>query len=467
MNGSRPMGAVDAVWLTMDRPDNLMVIDSLLWFDAPVDWERLTAVIQRRLVDRYPVFSRLAVSAAHPLGPPRWSDDPDFTIQHHLVRAVLPHPGGDVQLQRYVESQMHRPLDRGRPLWELHLIDGYRGGAVIMSRFHHALADGIALAHVLLALTDARETDDLAELESVSVDAKDVEESGITSSITSSFAWATGSAARRFAHVATAFPRSLTPGAAVDAVTVALQTGRIADKLFLGSNPDTPLRGPIGVPKRAVWSQPRSLAQVKRMGRLAGATVNDVLVSAVSGAIGAYLVDHGGDALDLTTMVPVNLRPVDQPLPRELGNQFALVMLPLPTGVRAPLQRLSESKRRMDSIKRSPEAMLTFGIINAIGRANPDVARLMVNFFAAKAIGVTTNVAGPLVGRYVAGTRIAGLLGWVPGSGQQTVGVCIISYDQTVRVGFKVDAGVVTDPEKLVYAFDDEMDVLERIADAS
>jgi WS/DGAT/MGAT family acyltransferase len=246
-----------------------------------------------------------------------------------------------------------------------------------------------------------------------------------------------------------------------------VQTGHIADKLLLSSNPDSPLRGSIGVAKRAVWSRPRPLEEVKHVGRLAGATVNDVLVSAVSGAIGTYLIDHGGEALDLTTMVPVNLRPLDQPLPPGLGNQFALVMLPLPTGLRAPLQRLSESKRRMDSIKHSPESMLTFGIINAIGRANADVARLMVNFFAAKAIGVTTNVAGPREQRYVAGTPIAGLLGWVPGSGEQTVGVCIISYNRTVRVGFKVDAGVVVDPEKLVHAFDDEMDALGRIAQAA
>jgi diacylglycerol O-acyltransferase / wax synthase len=463
MNGTRPMGAVDSVWLTMDRPDNLMVIDSLLWFDAPVDWERLAAVIQRRLVDRYPVFSQLALPPAHPLGPPRWGDDPDFAIDAHVVRAALPQPGDDAQLERYVESQMHVPLDRSRPLWEIHFIDGYRDGAAVMTRFHHALADGIALAHVLLSLTDAQATDDLAELESAQDDADTGTASGIASSLSST----AGSAVRGAGHLLNSLPRTLTPAAVAELVTVALQTGYIADKLLLGSNPDSPLRGPIGVPKRAVWSQPRSLAEVKRVGRLAGATVNDVLVSAVSGAIGTYLIDHGGDALDLTTMVPVNLRPLGQPLPRELGNQFALVMLPLPTGLLAPLQRLSESKRRMDSIKHSPEAMLTFGIINAIGRTNPDVARLMVNFFAAKAIGVTTNVVGPLVGRYIAGTRIAGLLGWVPGSGQQTVGVCIISYDQTVRVGFKVDAGVVADPEKLVHAFDDEMDVLARIAEAS
>ena len=465
MSGRRPVGAVDAIWLTMDRPDNLMVIDSVMWFDQPVDWERFTAVVQRRLVDRYPVFSQRPVASANPLSPPCWEDDPDFAIEHHLVRAALPLPGDDIELQQYVESQMHRPLGRDHPLWELHCVDGYRGGAAVVTRFHHALADGIALAHVLLSLTDADASDDLIELESepVTVDTHARGVAGAASMV----ATAAGSAAKGAIHLATLLPRALTPAAAVEAVTVAMQTGHIADKLFLGSNPDTPLGGAIGVPKRAVWSQPRPLSEVKRMGRLAGATVNDVLVSAVSGAIGTYLVDHGGDALDLTTMVPVNLRPLDQPLPRELGNQFALVMLPLPTGVRAPLQRLSEAKRRMDSIKHSPEAMLTFGIINAIGRTNPDVARMVVDFFAAKAIGVTTNVAGPLVGRYVAGTRIAGLLGWVPGSGQQTVGVCIISYDQTVRVGFKVDAGVVADPEKLVHAFDDEMDALRRIAEAA
>jgi hypothetical protein len=141
-------------------------------------------------------------------------------------------------------------------------------------------------------------------------------------------------------------------------------------------------------------------------------------------------------------------------------------MLPLPTGVRAPLERLSEAKHRMDSIKRSPEAMLTFGLINAIGRTSPGVARLVVDFFAAKAIGVTTNVAGPLAARYLAGSRIAGVLAWVPGSGRQTVGVCIFSYEGAVRVGFKVDAGVVPDPEKLVQAFDDEMDLLLRLAQA-
>jgi len=480
VSGRRPIGAVDTIWLEMDRPNNLMVIDSLMWFDESADWERVAAVVQRRLVDHFPVFRQRPVESSVPMAAPHWEDDPDFSLDRHLRRAVLPAPGDDACLQQYVEAQMHQPLDRNHPLWELHLIDGYLGGSAMVTRFHHAIADGIALAHVLLSLTDAEPTDDLVELESVAEVRADDDTDQVKFDVgTAGTDWSsmvlgaasalTGPATAAFRgamHLAAGLPHAVNPAYAVDALTLALQTGHIADKLLLGSNPDTPLSGTPGVPKRAVWSQPRPLSDIKRVGRLAGATVNDVLVSAVSGAITAYLIDHGGDPTDLTTMVPVNLRPVDRPLPRELGNQFALVMLPLPTGVRAPLQRLSEAKRRMDSIKHSPEAVLTFGIINAIGRTNPDVARFVVDFFAAKALGVTTNVMGPLSGRYVAGSRIAGVLGWVPGSGQQTVGVCIISYDETIRIGFKVDAGVVPDPEKLVHAFDDEMDTLLRMAEA-
>ena len=165
-------------------------------------------------------------------------------------------------------------------------------------------------------------------------------------------------------------------------------------------------------------------------------------------------------------MVPVNLRDLGQPLPRELGNKFALVMLPLPTSRLAPLQRLAETKRRMDAIKSSPEAVVTFGLITAIGHTNTQMAKQVIDFFAGKAIGVTTNVAGPKTSRYLAGAHITGILGWVPGSGHQTLGVCIFSYDGVVQVGFKADAAVITDPEILVQALDEEMDTLIRLAAA-
>ncbi len=455
--GQRQVGAVDAVWLNMDRPNNLMVIDSVMWCDGPVDLARLKRVIQTRLVDVYPVFRQRLVGSTSLLGLPQWEDDPDFRLSRHMHRTTLAAPGGEAELQRFIERHMHRELDREHPLWQVFLVDGYQQGSAVVTRFHHALADGIALSQVLLSMTDATDTADLEEQPT---------EGGSEQGHRPSVVGMAAHGVRSAVNLVSGFPRIARPSVLIDALTLAQQTGHIADKLLLGSNPLTPLSGEPGIHKRAVWSNPRPVADVKRIGRLAGATVNDVLVGAVSGAISSYLVSHGGEATDLTTMVPVNLRPEGEPLPRELGNRFALVLLPLATGARAPLDRLAETKRRMDSIKHSPEAVITFGIINALGRTNPGIERFLVDFFSSKAIGVTTNVMGPLTDRFVAGARIVGVLGWVPGSGRQSVGVCIFSYNQVVRVGFKVDASIVPDPELLVDAFDQEMDDLLRMARA-
>lgn len=459
MTNRRRVGAVDSIWLNMDRPNNLMVIDSVMWFDEPVDWERLAAVLQRRVVDRYPVFRQRPVEAWGGLGPEYWEDDPDFDLSRHIIRAALPEPGDAAALERYVESQMHRPFERDRPLWECHFIDGYLGGGAVVTRFHHALADGMALSEVLMSMTDETPDADLEEADSAPDILPHVRR-GLSLSVP------VGPFLRGAQHAAASLPGLVRPSTAMDLADQAWKTATIANKLLLDSNPTTPLSGTPGIEKRATWSQGLPLAQVKRIGRMTGSTVNDVLVSALSGAIGSYLVDRGGEATDLTTMVPVNLRPPDEPLPPELGNRFALVLLPLPSGARRPLARLSETKRRMDAIKGSPESMITFGLINALGLTHASVSHLLVDFFSSKAIGVTTNVIGPTRERYLAGTRIAGMLAWVPGSGNQTLGASILTYDNELRVGFKVDAGIVSEPQLLLESFQEHMDDLARTAES-
>jgi WS/DGAT/MGAT family acyltransferase len=453
------------MWLHMDRPNNLMVIDGVMWFDAPIDRDRLRAIVQRRLVDRYPVFSQRPVPATTPFGMSHWEDDPDFDVDRHLRRATLPSPGDDEDLQRYVEQRMSVPFDRAHPLWEMTLVDGYHDGSgcAVVARFHHSLADGVALSHVMLSLTDSSPTADLEEL---GADEPSTPGRGGLLGVAGALRDTTAQLVQGGLHTMSRLPQLTSPSHLVDVLELGGQTGQIADKLILGSNPHTPLSGEPGVEKRAVWSQPRQVVDVKRVSRLAGATINDVLLAAVAGAIRSYLRDRGADPVDLTTMVPVNVRPPDRPLPRELGNKFALVLVKLPIGVETPLTRIAESKRRMDAIKTSPEAIITFGLNTLIGRSERHIEKFLVNFFSSKAIGVTTNVIGPGQQRYVAGVPIAGVVSWVPGSGRQTLGICIFSFAQTVRVGFKADAATLPDAEKLVLAFDEEMDELFRITEA-
>ena len=100
-----------------------------------------------------------------------------------------------------------------------------------------------------------------------------------------------------------------------------------------------------------------------------------------------------------------------------------------------------------------------------VGTVTARVSRATQAYFANKAIGVTTNVPGPQHPRYFAGQEMVGILGWVPGASHQAVGVCIFSYNQEIRVGFKTDNNVVPDIANLVAAYTAEMDELLALAD--
>ncbi len=215
-----------------------------------------------------------------------------------------------------------------------------------------------------------------------------------------------------------------------------------------------------------LWTAPLPLAGLKQAGRLVDATLNDVLLSGVAGALHTYQVEHGAAPRDLVTMVPVNLRPLDRPLPRELGNRFALLFLPLPSRVASTRERLATTTRRMDWLKGSPEVALTAAVIAVIGRTTGGLGRRVIDHFADKAVGVTTNVAGPREPRRLAGVDVAGVLGWVPGSGRHTVGFCVFTYAETVRVGLMADARVIADPEALLTAFEQELAATVALVDA-
>src|SRR5207244_4008683 len=124
------------------------------------------------------------------------------------------------------------------------------------------------------------------------------------------------------------------PSRALGAASLgAAAAGTLAQITMLPPDPSTPLKGKLGVSKRAAWSEPISLGDIKAAGARDGATINDVLVAATAGALRRYLLSRGQDVndLEIRVAVPVNLRPLDREA--ELGNQFGLVMLPLPIGV--------------------------------------------------------------------------------------------------------------------------------------
>ena len=447
------MSSADAAWLHMDRPTNLMVVNAVLWLERPMDGERMRTVLRRRLVERFPRFRQRVVEPRAGLGVPAWEDVENFDLEDHLHRVSLPAPGGPRELQELAGELMARPLDRSKPLWELHVIDGYGDGMALVTRMHHCIADGIALTRVLLSLTDEQRDAHLAP--------PVVERNGHgLLDVLAAPAHAGSQLAEAGLHEALqlAFhPRSELASLAAEG---SADARALAKLLLTSGDQKTVFTGELGVERKVTWSESFPLDSIKAVGHSTGTTVNDVVVAALSGALHDYLVRRGSVVDEIRAMVPFNLRALDEPLPRELGNRFGLVFLPLPVGIEDPAERLETVHRRMDAIKHSPEGLISYGILGTIGLTPTWVEQRLLDVFSSKASAVMTNVPGPRRPVWFAGAKVAGVMGWVPTAGTGGVGVSIFSYAGGLTVGFQVDAGLVPDPETIVAGFEHEMAVL-------
>jgi len=452
-----PMPSADAAWLRMDRPENLMAITSVLWFDRPLDVERLRGVLRERLVEAFPRYTQRAVDGGTLRGA-HWEDDAAFDLGLHLHHVALPAPGGRAELQAYVADLMGTPIDRSKPLWHAHVIDGYDGGSALVFRIHHCIADGIALSRVLLSLTDE-----------LPAGAPPPEIDGLSRAHRSRTAALTGplggvlsagrSVAGALAHegietlLHPRHARELAGGAAGVARALVKELATLPD-------PDGPLHGPLSPGERVAWCEPVPLEDVKAIAHAHGVTVNDVLVAAVTGGLRRWLQTHGGADREIHAMVPFNLRPLGAPLPRDLGNRFGLVLLALPLLEEDAAARLGEVGRRMRAIKESPEGAVSYGVLSTLGRTPAVVESRVIDLFTAKGTLVLTNVPGPRHPVYLAGAQMQGVLVWAPCAGAVSMSVSVFSYDGAVTIGFMTDAGLVPDPSALVAEVDAELAAL-------
>ena len=140
------MSSVDTTWLRMDRPNNLMMIVGVWMLEGPVDVERVEAQIVEGLLSyrRYRQMVERTPAAIF------WRDDPNFDLAHHLRHVRLPGRGGKHALERLVGELASEPLDPNHPLWTVHFVEKYEGGAAVIFRMHHAIADGMALMDVTM-----------------------------------------------------------------------------------------------------------------------------------------------------------------------------------------------------------------------------------------------------------------------------------------------------------------------------
>jgi len=458
----RRMSRVDTAWLRMDNDVNLMMIVGVWLLTPAITLDALRERIETRLL-KYERFRHKAVADA--MGA-MWVEDTDFDIDRQVVLEQLPKKRGQTErqaLQQRCGELAVTPLDPDRPLWQFHLVERYEGGSAIIARIHHCIGDGIALISVMNSITDGgndppkrrRKTVDddgdhdwlsdavLKPLTGLAVKALDMYGSGVARSIE-----------------ALSHPRQPLQGS-LDMAKAGLQVASdLAALALMADDSPTRLKGkPVGR-KVVAWSEPMPLDVVKVVGKALNCSINDVLLSCVSGAIGGWLRAQGDNpaGAEIRAMVPVNLRPLEKAW--QLGNRFGLAPLVLPIGIGNPVERVYAVRQRMNQLKGSYQPLLAFGVLAVTGLFIKPVQDVVLGLFAKKTTAVMTNVPGPKEPLKFCGSTLRQTMFWVPASGDVGVGVSILSYGGGVQFGLITDAGLCADPQAIIDRFEPEFQQL-------
>ena len=403
------LGGADAAWLHMEEPTNPMVVNALLELGGRLDFGQFLGIVER-MVSAAPHFRARVAEGRLGLGVPHWEPDPHFELSRHVERVLIDE--GEAALRSFIGERLGTQLEISRPLWRFYVIERDHENTILLCRIHHSIADGFALMGLLLSLCDEHAPTRVREV-----------------------------------------TRGFRPG------RVPEQAASLARLVTLLPDPKTQLKKPLSNAKRVAWTRPIPLGEVKAVAHALSATVNDVLVSVVAGALRTFLHAHGDTVDQVRAMVPVNLRVLSGST-NDLGNQFGLVILGLPVGIGEPISRVFETSHRMNRLKSSPEAVVTLAVLRAMGWAPNLVEHLGVSFFGSKCSLVLTNVPGPRERLHLCGVPLDRLLFWVPQSARMGLGISIFSYANEVTIGVLSDAAVLAEPQVVADALEAELALL-------
>lgn len=443
---SRRMLPTDALfWYVEDAtPELRPLVAGLLMLDRRPDRERVRALVER-WVARLPRLRQRVVETPLRLGLPEWEEDPNFDIEYHARQVVLPAPAGERELLDFCAAVFATPLDRMRPLWEAYLIEGLEGGrAACFFKVHHAVMDGVGSLAVFDAFTQAHRDEPVhvprrqppppprplsARLAGLLGDAVAGTASGLL---------ALGGATARAV---------MRPAAALDESWRAVRGVRG----FLADLTNAPQVDPLAQASTGIGRRLDALAvSMRRLQRLKAAldvSLNDVVLTALSGAIGRYHRHRGVHVAQLHCMVPMNLRPNDER--STLGNRVGAFTVTLPVGERDPLRRLAAIRRQTGAAKRDRRGAAYPLVTRALALLPGFAYRVLAQTVTGRINLICTNVPGPPAVRYLAGARVEAIYPFAPVALGTPLSVALLSYGDTIGIGIDTDPAAIPDPERL------------------
>jgi diacylglycerol O-acyltransferase / wax synthase len=475
--------AVDASFLHQEGPSSHMHIGGLTILEgAAPPMEDFLEQIRKRL-HLVPRYRHKLAHTALDSGRPVWVDDPSFNLEFHVRHTALPAPGSWEQLRNLTARVFSQALDRSRPLWEMWLIEGlsedmdtdaYVDGAprsprrardpkrrfALISKTHHSLIDGIAGVDLATVLFDvAPEPPPLRHSgrpwkPHSEPDASELIAAGLRGAV------------RAGLEVAGAALGALTrPERTLERVRVAAEG--VGEIVWAGLNPapPTPLNVPIG-PHRRFVGVAADLQDFKLVKNALGGTVNDVVLTVVTGALRSFLIDRGvrTEGLELRALVPVSVRTVGER--HETGNRIAVMRGPLPVYIADPAQRLRFVRHAMDGLKESKQALGAEAIAGAQNFAPPTILAQAsrLNFSTRFFNLIVTNVPGPQFPLYVLGRRMERIfpVAFLPEN--HALAVAIMSYNGEMNFGLLGDFDALPDIDSIGESIAAELATLVALA---
>jgi diacylglycerol O-acyltransferase len=449
---NRQLTSVDASFLYFEKKEAPMHIGSVSVFEGEIPFDAFVNNLVSKL-HLLPRYQQKVVPDPFMLGHPTWEFDPDFDITKHVFKVQIDSPGSEQQLIELAGRIFTPMMDRKKPLWDIFLVYGLKGKrSAMIARVHHAMVDGVSGVDLLKVVLDISPNPEPVKSEFIPRPPQPDATRRLFDSLLGSLQegmnrW------MEFQNGLLNLTQALTQEHTREAAQemAGILPGLAAPPAML------PFNKACSGERKLVWSE-FSFAEARAIRAAAGGTVNDVVLTVLSGAVSRYVEAHGQkiEGRAVRVMVPVSMRQEDKR--GALGNLVSMLPVEIPLDMKDPLERFRFVNQKTVAMK---SARVAEGIstMTALMGILPAPVQALVGAIATTPIPafnmVSTNVPGPQVPLYASGKRMVAYYPHVPVGYAVGVGCAIMSYDQKLYFGLTSDVRAMPDVERLKQFLDE------------
>ena len=446
-NLNRRLTSMDASFLYFEKKEAPMHIGSVSIFDGKIPFDRFVKMVASKL-HMIPRYQQKIVPDPFNLAHPTWEFDTEFDINRHIFKVQVESPGTEKELIELAGEIFSPVMDRGKPLWDIYLAYGLEGNRTAMiARVHHCMVDGVSGVDLLKVVLDVSpKPQPPVKAETI----PPLPRPDPTRRFFDSLLGGMQEGMNRWMEFQNGL-LSLTQAMTKQPSDGAM--GSLTNLLPTVSSPVSllPFNRPCSGEKKLVWSE-FSFAEARAIRAALGGTVNDVVLTVLSGAVSRYVEMHGQRTRgrNLRVMVPVSMRQEEKR--GALGNLVSMLPVEIPLGMKDPLKRFRYINEKTGSMK-SARVAEGINLGTTLMGILPASVQALLGALATTPIPpfnmVSTNVPGPQVPLYAMGKRMIAYYPYVPVGYAICVGCAIMSYDQKLYFGLSSDTQAMPDVERL------------------